>query len=203
MPAVVVDMSWSPDNHMVTDSIETETEEDDGADLGRREHQIPATKGSILLILKNGDIFHAIVPAVSDVDTAVSFKLTHQQCNLSPWKLADSNPDETARRRHAREQERAKADKEEKTEDGTSGAKEGDGGDNGAKAGNIEEPANKVEAPPSGDVEQDLYEDLDVLDAVPTNVWYLDGGYFLLAFKTVAGQGELRSCKFSSPGQSR
>ncbi|KAJ3337627.1 Cilia- and flagella-associated protein 44 [Gonapodya sp. JEL0774] len=204
LPSAVASMGWSPDNHVRIDAVETEVAEG-GRDNERlsRDLCVPSTKGRLLMVLRGGQVMHALVPSAREVDSGISFQLDAKQCPVVGWRLGDPAPELTAKRRKLREEEERKL--EEASQNGVA-REEGERGTEESKelGGKNDQDADKgAQNPPSKVEPRDTYEDLDLLDAVPTYVYYLEGGYFLLALKTLTGKGEIRTCKYSEPNHSR
>ncbi|KAJ3069689.1 Cilia- and flagella-associated protein 44 [Podochytrium sp. JEL0797] len=200
MEEPVTHISFSLDNHAQTiepsgdvadtqvegDTDDSEEDEEEDGSVAAINHL--GLDGKLALVVcKSGELFRARVPHPSRVDTSLTYQLELQALGIEQWKLDVPAPKIVE----------------------TKKPKEGEEPDATAPDGNAPPPPPAVET-------KDEKADKRIGSAIRkarglaitntssiSRVFYLSGGYFLVALVNKFGEGEIRSCKVDFPGKSR
>ncbi|KAJ3078328.1 Cilia- and flagella-associated protein 44, partial [Rhizoclosmatium hyalinum] len=192
MDESITNISFSSDNH--TQSIEPneDPEEEESDEEDEEEEGNGVFDGKLILIVcKDGGLYSARVPHPSRVNTSLTYQLDLVNLRVDQWKLNVPVP---------------KVVEEKKPKEGEEDVEE-----KPASAG-----GDKKDAAPPVEPAKDDKGDKRIVSAIRkarglcitetsaiSRVFYLQGGYFLMAIVNKFGEGEIRSCKIDSPEKSR
>ncbi|KAJ1551769.1 Cilia- and flagella-associated protein 44, partial [Nowakowskiella sp. JEL0078] len=206
-------ISFSPDNHLnvseMENASETSKDEEDGkndydkeeeededdnelVEDGLDEENVEINFGrKCLIVLKTGELISMVIPDIDQINTTLSFKIPTDLLKIKLWKFNFSKPTNSLLEKIEVNSEEKK-NNEEKNESDTK----------------LEAAASKPE--------DNLYEPDRMITALRkarglaikedcpvTNVYYLDGGYFVMSLINKSGDAEIRACKIESPEKSR
>lgn len=197
----VINMSWSPDNHccqnLIDDYIsfdvsDKKSEKDIKNEKFWEYNNLYDTlsclsKNKLLIVLENGTIYEITTPQLNEIDNTLTFQLKPEQLNFKEWVLEIAKAKDIKFILNKKEDEKKnESSEDEKNEDNVFDVLD-----------NINEEEKEINNELIKHYESCLQ------GAKIVGILYLPGGYFLINFVLNDGKGQIRSCHYDSPNQSR
>ncbi|KAG4086444.1 WD40 repeat-like protein [Neocallimastix lanati (nom. inval.)] len=201
----IINMSWSPDSHLcqnliddfVNFDISDEKSDKDIRDEkfweynGLYETMSGLSKNKLLVVLENGSLYEITTPQPNEIDNTLTYKLNPEQLNYKEWVLEIKRPKDIKFILNKKEEEKKENNdnEDEKNEDDIFDVLD---------SKNEEEEEEKEK-----NKEMIKHYESCLQGAKIKGILYLPGGYFLVNFVLHDGSGQIRSCNYDAPNQSR
>jgi len=199
----VINMSWSPDYHrhpeLIDDFVSFDNSDEKSEKDCKKEKyweyndlyktMSEMTQNTLFIVLENGTLFEITTPKPKEIDNTLTFQLKPEQLSFKEWTFDIRKP---------RDIKFMIIKKEDEKENG-----EGDEENEKSNDDLFDVLDNKNEEEDKKNNELIKHYESCLQGAKVESVLYLPGGYFLVNFVLLNGTGQIRSCRYDSPNQSR
>ncbi|OUM69063.1 hypothetical protein PIROE2DRAFT_3132, partial [Piromyces sp. E2] len=198
----VINMSWSPDYHrnpeLVDDFVTYDNSDEKPEKVSKNEkfweyNDLYKTmeemiQNTLFIVLENGSLYEITTPKPNEIDNRMTFQLKPEQLSFKEWAFDIRKPRDIKFMINKKEEEKenVEGDEEEIKKDDLFDVLD-----------------NKNEEEDKKNTEMIKHYESCLQGAKVESVLYLPGGYFLVNFVLVNGTGQIRSCHYDSPNQSR
>jgi len=196
----VISMSWSPDNHQNSEIVNNFVNYDNSAEKTEKDYKnekfweyqdlyktmTELNQDRLFIVFENGSLHEIITPKPNEIDNSLTFKLEPEQLSLKEWSFDIRKPRDIKFVINKKEEEtKNEGDEEEKEKD----------------IFDVLDKKDEEEEKKNNELIKHFESCLQGSKIL--SIIYLPGGYFLVNFVLSNGKGQIRSCHYETPNQSR